>query len=102
MSLFDALLLEPYLDPRDVWIARRTDGQRGSGTQSDPFDGSAVGTPEFAITSLSGSGREATAVVCPLDPGWRRYYAETLARYAREGFRVIWIEIGRASCRERV
>lgn len=38
------------------------------------------------------NGREATAVVCPLDPGWRRYYAEALARYAREGFRVIWID----------
>ena len=38
------------------------------------------------------NGRVATAVVCPLDPDWRRYYAEALARYAREGFRVIWID----------
>jgi hypothetical protein len=38
------------------------------------------------------NGRAATAVVCPLDPGWRRYYAEVLELYAREGFRVIWID----------
>ncbi len=37
-------------------------------------------------------GREATAVVCPLDAGWRAYYTETLRRYAREGFRVIWVD----------
>lgn len=37
-------------------------------------------------------GQVATAVVCPLDAGWRAYYAETLRLYAREGFRVIWID----------
>jgi hypothetical protein len=38
MSLIDALLLEPY--PLNVWIAYRTDGIKGSGTMSDPYDGS--------------------------------------------------------------
>ena len=37
-------------------------------------------------------GQAATAVVCPLDPGWRQYYRDTLALYAAEGFRVIWLE----------
>ncbi len=37
-------------------------------------------------------GREATAVVCPLDPHWQAYYLETLRRYAAEGFRVVWID----------
>jgi hypothetical protein len=37
-------------------------------------------------------GTECTAVVCPLDADWRAYYAETLRRYAREHFRVIWID----------
>ena len=39
MSLLDALLLEGYRDPRDLWIALRTDGQMGSGTIDDPYDG---------------------------------------------------------------
>ncbi|MCC7352783.1 MAG: hypothetical protein IT330_03420 [Anaerolineae bacterium] len=37
-------------------------------------------------------GRAASAVVCPLDKGWQAYYKETLALYAAEGFRVIWLE----------
>jgi hypothetical protein len=37
-------------------------------------------------------GRTCEAVVCPLDQGWRRYYEETLRLYAREDFRVIWID----------
>ena len=35
MSLLDALLPDPYRDPREVWIALRSDGQRGSGTIAD-------------------------------------------------------------------
>ena len=38
MSLIDALLLDPA--PFEVWIACRTDGLKGSGTASDPYDGS--------------------------------------------------------------
>lgn len=37
-------------------------------------------------------GQIATAQVCPLDLEWQAYFAETLRRYAREGFRVIWID----------
>src|SRR5256885_2443269 len=38
MSLLDSLLLDP---PRlDVWIAVRADGVAGTGTESDPYDGS--------------------------------------------------------------
>lgn len=38
MSLLDALLLDPA--PFNIWIAFRTDGIKGSGTISDPYDGS--------------------------------------------------------------
>ena len=38
MSLLDTLLLDPT--PFNVWIAFRTDGVKGSGTASDPYDGS--------------------------------------------------------------
>jgi hypothetical protein len=62
MSLTDALLLEPYRDAREVWIALRSDGQCGSGTQSDPYDGSATTSPAFFVTSLTRVGKEATAV----------------------------------------
>lgn len=39
MSLMDAMLLEGYRDPREVYIALRTDGLKGSGTIDDPYDG---------------------------------------------------------------
>jgi hypothetical protein len=38
MSLLEALLLDSYR--MNIWVAYRTDGVAGSGTQSDPFDGS--------------------------------------------------------------
>ncbi len=38
------------------------------------------------------NGRAAQAVVCPLDANWQAYYLETLKRYARAGFRVVWID----------
>ena len=38
MSLLDALLLDPLRI--DIWVAKRTDGVGGSGTQNDPYDGS--------------------------------------------------------------
>jgi hypothetical protein len=37
-------------------------------------------------------GQAATAMVCPLDPGWRAYYAEAIRLFAAEKFRVIWID----------
>jgi hypothetical protein len=47
----DALLLEPH--PLDVWLAVRTDGVKGSGTQSDPYDGSTRPYPAFVISGLT-------------------------------------------------
>lgn len=38
------------------------------------------------------AGQTATAVVCPLDPGWRAYYRETLELYAQAEFDAIWID----------
>ena len=38
------------------------------------------------------TGTLANAVVCFLDPNWRAYYFETIRLYAREGFRVVWID----------
>lgn len=37
-------------------------------------------------------GRACTAVVCPLDPGWRTYFHQALELYAAEDFDVIWID----------
>jgi len=67
MSLTDALLREAY--PLDVWIALRTDGAKGSGTENDPYDGSTRPEAAFLITSLSYSDREATATAAT-DPGY--------------------------------
>ncbi len=49
-SLLDGLLLDPYRDPREVWFAVRTDGQRGCGTQSDPYPGGTSNGPSFQAT----------------------------------------------------
>jgi len=56
VSLVDTLLLEAYRDPREVWIALRTDGLMGTGAIDDPFNGSIKNTPEFSISSLSKGG----------------------------------------------
>ena len=37
-------------------------------------------------------GREASAMVCPLDPAWRAYYAQAMRLFAAEHFRVVWID----------
>jgi hypothetical protein len=50
MSLLDALLLEGYAEPREVWVAVRTDGIKGSGTQADPYDGSTGHGPVASAT----------------------------------------------------
>ena len=39
MPLLSAFLNEPYRDPREIFIAVRSDGVAGTGTLSDPFDG---------------------------------------------------------------
>ncbi|MEW6086519.1 MAG: hypothetical protein AB1607_18185 [Chloroflexota bacterium] len=43
-------------------------------------------------TMVDADGCEARAVVCPLDANWQAYYLETLKLYAREDFRVVWID----------
>ena len=62
MSLLDALLLDPV--PFDFWIALRSDGINGSGTQSDPYDGSNVKSGARALGLTNSDAlypREATA-----------------------------------------
>jgi hypothetical protein len=59
MSLLDALLLDPY--QINVWIAYRTDGVKGSGTQNDPWDGSTYFAAPVTISGLVNTGLEATA-----------------------------------------
>src|SRR6266545_3145444 len=59
MALTDALLLEAY--PLDVWIALRTDGAKGSGTEQDPYNATSRRDNAISITNLTSSGREATA-----------------------------------------
>ncbi len=43
-------------------------------------------------TMVDWRGNRAAAVVCPLDPGWRAYYAEAMRLFAAERFRVIWVD----------
>ena len=43
-------------------------------------------------TMVDWQGRSTEAVVCPLDPGWQDYYRQSLALYAAEHFRVIWVD----------
>src|SRR5688572_18321125 len=59
MSLLDSLLLDPH--KLDVWIALRTDGVKGSGTESDPYNGSPRYENSISVSSLTRSYREATA-----------------------------------------
>src|SRR5882762_3927337 len=58
MSLLDSLLLDPTR--LDIWFALRTDGVKGTGTESDPYDASMRAESPLAISSISYSGREAT------------------------------------------
>jgi hypothetical protein len=68
MALSEALLLDPYR--MDVYIAARTDGVAGSGTQNDPLDGStqskfdaimrAMPVPVTSITYSRGRHNPAT------------------------------------------
>src|SRR6266404_7499820 len=65
MSLLEALLLDSYR--MSIWVAYRTDGVAGSGTQSDPFDGSTqakfdglMNAMPMLVSSLTYSGTTAT------------------------------------------
>jgi hypothetical protein len=50
MSLIDALLLDAY--PFEIWLAMRTDGQIGSGTLNDPYDGSTASRFDKVMSEL--------------------------------------------------
>src|SRR5438046_2101310 len=56
--LSDAFLLDPAR--LDVWIALRTDGVKGSGTESDPYDGSVRPKPLLTGITIVYSGAVAT------------------------------------------
>ena len=78
--------METYdLDPvsaREVWVAVRTDGQAGSGTESDPYDGSTMDkfdammgdnskTPPYTIIHLGpGTFRTAITKTWAVKSGW--------------------------------
>src|SRR2546425_378167 len=68
MSLLDSLLV---LDPPklDVWIAVRTDGIKGSGTEADPYNATPTQAVAISVTSLTNAGREATATTA-VDHGY--------------------------------
>ena len=53
MSLMDALLLEEYHDPAQVWITQRADGQAGSATINDPADGGRITGAPISGTSVT-------------------------------------------------
>ncbi len=58
MGLIEAFLLEP---PRiDFWIADRSDGSSGSGTQLDPWNGRFNNTTSYTPSSISRTGSTAT------------------------------------------
>lgn len=81
MSLLDALLGEGYADRREVWVAVRTDGARGSGTQSDSYNGSTAERFDEIMRNLPNPATvhigpgvfetrgEAAGLAVP--PGWR-------------------------------
>jgi len=66
MSLIEAFLLDPLRQPNDIWLALRTDGQKGCGTQSDPFNVSTLFGNTLNPSSITRGGtdnREATVNV---------------------------------------
>ena len=80
MSLSDSLLLDPY--PFDVYIAKRTDGAKGSGTMNDPWDGSTSDRLDDILNTLDTSNGGVTVHLGPgefttkgyadgITPGWR-------------------------------
>jgi len=75
-QLIDSLLLEP--DQFEAWIALRTDGNKGTGTECDPYDGSShtllddlLGSfPPYTTVHL-GSGVFQTQGYAVTPGGWR-------------------------------
>lgn len=64
MSLIDSVLLDPY--PFEIYVAKRTDGAKGSGTLNDPFDGS---TTELFDGILSNLNTTNVGITVHLGPG---------------------------------
>lgn len=86
MSLLDAMLLEGYRDPREVYIALCTDGQKGSGTMDDPYDGGTrlglaleaeitCNRREFAVALLGHGLSEVTSIEGLRIGVWKRIRA---------------------------
>src|SRR5436189_1124089 len=61
MPLLDSVLLDPHQSALDVWIALRTDGVKGSGTESDPYNGLPRYESSISVSTLTRFGREAAA-----------------------------------------
>ena len=70
MSLCDALLIEPpipnlALPRQEVWLAVRTDGITGDGSQSNPFNCASLPSPRVTIGQLTSNQAVATVIVAP-------------------------------------
>ena len=50
MSLLDALLNDSFRPSQEIWLAGRTDGEAGSGTLEDPYDGGTRPDASFSGT----------------------------------------------------
>ncbi len=85
MSLLDALLLDPA--PFNVWIAKRTDGLKGSGTASDPYDGSTQARFDGVMSLFAAQSN----VAIHLGPGefQTNGYNDTTGWQARPGMKII-------------
>jgi parallel beta helix pectate lyase-like protein len=81
IALVEAYDLDP-ISTREIWVAVRTDGQAGSGTESDPYDGSTMAkfdaimgdnskTPPYATIHLGpGTFRTAITKTWAVKSGW--------------------------------
>ncbi|MBI3867457.1 MAG: hypothetical protein HY299_02915 [Verrucomicrobia bacterium] len=59
MSLMDALLLDEYRDPKQLWVNQRADGSKGSATINDPADGGVkADTPRQILNPISYDNRQ--------------------------------------------
>jgi len=85
MSLLDALLLDPH--SFNVWIAKRTDGIKGSGPISDPYDGSSQARFDGVMNLFAAQSN----VAIHLGQGEFRTngYNDTSGRQARLGMKIV-------------
>ncbi|HVR35374.1 MAG TPA: hypothetical protein VMS21_05930, partial [Methylomirabilota bacterium] len=70
MSLPESLLLDP--PQLDVWLALRTDGARGSGTESDPYDAGVRPKLVLSVSSIvkGGTGNKEATVTTSVNHGY--------------------------------